>query len=145
MKNQIMTGCVMIIALCSAPLMGAEPSSQIIKIEKLNQQEIESFSEGKLGDRILECSQGAYLPLKMTLRGEFLALESEHAAPLYLKILKTCYIRCEEKENFLFSTDLQHWKRFSEFFTGRVGVSVNADNDGVIAELEIELDQRKPS
>ena len=83
--------------------------------------------------------------MKMILLGEFLALESENTTPLNLKILKTCYIRCEEKENFLFSTDLQEWKEFSEFFTGRIGVSVKAENDRTIAGLELELNHQKSS
>lgn len=118
-------------------------ADQIIKVEELNQHEIEGFSQGRLGDHIIECHEGVYLPLKMDVKGAFLSLQSANAEPLYLKFLKTCYIRCEEKEHFLFSTDLQNWRDFSEFFTGRAGISVKAEKDGVIAGLEIELDQRK--
>ena len=141
--KKLAIGFVMITASLCADLSQYQwRSDQIVRVEDLNQQEIEGFSQGRLGDHILECHEGTFLPLKMDLKGEFLSLQST-AAPLYLKIMKTCYIRCEEKEHFLFSTDLQSWKDFSEFFTGRVGVSVKAEKDGVIAGLEIELDQRK--
>lgn len=144
MKKLAMLGFLMMTALVSGPLLGAT-RDQILNLKELNQKEIEGFSQGKLNDHILECSEGTYLPLKMVLTGEFLAVESAAETPLYLKILKTCYIRCEEKENFLFSTDLEEWKEFSEFFTGRVNVSVKAQKDGTIAGLELELNQRKSS
>jgi len=83
------------------------------------------------------------MPFKLALKGEFLGLESTQSASLYLNVLKTCYVRCEEKENFLFSTDLQTWKDFSEFFTGSLNVSVQAENGGPIAGLQFELNQRK--
>jgi hypothetical protein len=148
MKKLPMIGFIMMTAFSSGQLIAGQKewrSDQILNLEELNQKEIEGFSQGKLGEHILECSEGTYLPMNIILSGEFLALESANTAPLYLKVLKTCYIRCEEKENFLFSTDLQEWKEFSEFFTGRVNVSVKAEKDGTIAGLELELNQRKPS
>ena len=103
-----------------------------------------SCTEGNLSDAILECPQGACLPLNMSLKGEFLSLESAHGAPLYLRVLKSCYVRCEERENFLFSTDLQKWEGFSEFFTGNLKVAVHEEHNGMpVAELELELNQRK--
>jgi len=143
MKKQMLIMMALCIASLCANTQNLGGSDRIIKIEELNQQKIDRFSQGKLGDHILECSEGTCLPLKMDLKGEFLALESSNAAPLYLKLLKTCYIRCEEKENFLFSTDLQNWKEFSEFFTGHMRVSLQAGGDEIIAGLELDLNQRK--
>jgi hypothetical protein len=81
---------------------------------------------------VVVCPEGSSLPFNLMLKGEFLALESA-LKPLQLNILKTCYVQCDEKEHFLFSTDLQTWKDFSEFFTGEVRVSVERENGGPVA------------
>ena len=150
MKHVKLMGCMLMAVTGAGQLMAASPSvqkewqgHQTISLLNLSEREIQDFSQGKLGDSILECPQGACLPLKMTLKGEFLSLEPASAAPLYLRVLKSCYIRCEEKENFLFSTDLQKWEGFSEFFTGNLKAAVEGHNGMPVAELELELNQRK--
>jgi hypothetical protein len=150
MKNAKLWVCTLLMIHGSAPLM-ATPTDQATELSQnqtihlldLNARVIQDFCDGKMSDLIVECSEGTALPFKLTLKGEFLALESEAISPLYLKVLKTCYIRCEGQENFLFSTDRQTWKGFSEFFTGELKVSVDAENDGPIAGLQLELNQRK--
>lgn len=151
MKYINLMGCMVMAVMGTGQLMAAAPSvqkewqgHQTISLLNLSEREIQDFSQGNLGDSILECPQGACLPFKITLKGEFLSLEPESAAPLYLRVLKSCYIRCEEKENFLFSTDLQKWEGFSEFFTGNLKVAVHEEHNGMpVAELELELNQRK--
>src|SRR3989338_4983458 len=150
MKHVKLMGYMVMAVMGAGQLMAASPSvqkewqgHQTISLLNLSEREIQDFSQWKLGDSILECPQGACLPLKMTLKGEFLSLEPASAAPLYLRVLKSCYIRCEEKENFLFSTDLQKWEGFAEFFTGNVSVAVQERNGMPVAGLEIDLNQRK--
>ena len=151
MKNAKLLGCMLMAAAGSAQLIAAAPTlkstewsqSQMISLSHLDERTVQDFSNGKRSDLIIECPEGVSLPFKLTLKGQFLALESAAISPLYLKVLKTCYVRCEEKENFLFSTDLQAWKGFSEFFTGELKVSVGIENGGPIAGLELELNQRK--
>lgn len=140
-----------------ATLMGASPllassfsfgqkelrENQIISLLNLDERAMQDFTQGKMGDYTLECPKGAYLPLRMTLKGEFLALESAIATPLYLRVLKNCYIRCENKEKFLFSSDLEQWEEFPDFFTGELKVSVETQNGGPVARVELELNQRK--
>lgn len=109
----------------------------------LTERKIQDFSQGKLGNCILECPRGAILPFKITLNGELLYLEPESAALLYLRIRKSCYLRCEENANFLISTDLQKWEGFSEFFTGNVSVAVEQRRGLPVAGLEIDLNQKK--
>ena len=152
MKNIRLMGCMLMAVMGSGPLMAAPilthkewQDNQVISLLDLNESVIQDFTQGKMGDYILKCPEGACLPLKMTLKGQFLALESTAITPLYLKILKTCYVRCETQENFLFSTDLQTWKGFSEFFTGALNVSVDHQNGGPVAGVELELNQRKSS
>ncbi len=79
----------------------------MIRLLDLSEREILDFSQGKMADSILECQKGEYLPLRIILKGEFLSLEQDSATPLSLRVLKSCYIRCEEKERFLFSADLR--------------------------------------
>ncbi len=150
MKNAKLLGCMLMPIIGSAQL-AAMPTlkatewsqNQIIGLSELNDRVIQDFSNGKISDVIVECPEGTSLPFKLILKGQFLTLESTSIAPLYLKVLKTCYVRCEGKENFLFSTDLQTWKGFSEFFMGELKVSVETENGGPIASLQLELNQRK--
>lgn len=144
MRKTKLFGCVLIMAIATTGLMAApktQPHNQVICLSDLSEQVIHDFSHGNMRDYIVECPEGSSLPFRLTLKGEFLGLES--AGPLQLNILKTCYIRCEEKETFLFSTDLQTWKGFSEFFTGEVRVSVEREQGGPVAGLQLELNQRK--
>ena len=151
MKNIRFIGCILVAMIGSGQLMAASPTGKewqgdrIISLLAFDEGMVEDFLQGKMSDYAVECPTGACLPLKMIVKGEFLALDSADIAPLYLKILKTCYIRYEGKDNFLFSTDLQKWKGFSEFFTGELKASVNSQNGGPIAGLELELNQRKSS
>ena len=145
MKKAKLFGCALMMAVAATQLVAASKTQvcdQIVRLSDLNDRVIQDFSQGNMGDFVVECPAGARLPFKLTLKGEFLGLESTQSAPLYLKVLKTCYVRCEEKEKFLFSTDLQTWKDFSEFFTGSLNVSVHAENGGPIAGLQFELNQR---
>ncbi len=150
MKNAKLLGCMLMVVAGSAQLIAAPTlkatewsQNQIISLSDLNDRVIQDFANGKMSDLILECPEGASLPFKLALKGQFLALESAATTPLYLKALKTCYVRCEARETFLFSTDLQTWKGFSEFFTGELKVSVETENGGPIAGLQLELNQRK--
>jgi hypothetical protein len=119
-----------------------ESRETILRLSDLDDRMMNDFSEGKMSHFILECPEGVSIPFKLDLKGEFLVLESALMAQLSLKILKTCYVRCEEKENFLFSTDLKAWKGFSEFFTGAITVSLGQENDEPVAGLQIELNQK---
>lgn len=152
MKNAKLLGCMLIAVAGSTQLVAAttlkatewsQNQNQIISLSELDDRVIQDFSNGKIGDAIVKCPEGTSLPFKLTLKGQFLALESTSILPLYLKVLKTCYVRCEGKENFLFSTDLQTWKGFSEFFTGELKASVETENGGPVAGLQLELNERK--
>lgn len=149
MKKAKLLGCLLIAVAGSTQLIATpnpKPTEcsqhQMISLFDLNDRVIEDFSNGKMGDLIVECPEGASLPFRMTLKGEFLALESEDVSSYYLKVLKTCYVRCDGRENFLFSTDLQTWKGFSEFFAGEVKVSVETENGVPVVGLQLELNQR---
>jgi hypothetical protein len=130
-------------ALIGSGQLMAASTLDLISLLDVNETIIQDFSEGKMSGCTLECPRGALLPLTLSLKGEFLFLDSAAAAPMYLKILKTCYVRCEEQEKFLFSTDRQQWKEFGEFFTGELRASLHADSGQPTAGLELELNERK--
>ncbi|KAF3361464.1 hypothetical protein PHSC3_001838 [Chlamydiales bacterium STE3] len=113
---------------------------QVVALSELTQDMIEDFFTGKTPQSILECPSGSVLPFNLSLKGEFLALEVEDTYS-NIKILKTCFIKRLE-DTFVFSTDLQHWKDFQEFFTGRVGVSLNIEEGTPSVGFNIELNQR---
>lgn len=137
MKKAIVLGCF---------LMGAvgATSPQMVSLPELSDRVMQDFSAGNIGDLIVECPEGTLLPFKLALKGCFLTLEPDSPQSLYLKVLKTCYVRCVGKENYLFSTDLHTWKGFFEFFTGEVKVSVETEEGGPVALLEVELNHRMP-
>lgn len=140
--------CVLMALVGSGQLVAASSagkewqSDRIVSLVAFDEKMVQDFLEGKMADCAIECAEGSCIPLKMVVKGEFLSLDSGESAPLYLRILKTCYIRHEGKNNFLFSTDLQNWKEFSEFFTGELKASVSSQNGWPIAELELELNRR---
>ena len=144
MKKAKLFGCALMMAVATTQLVAASKTQsydQIIRLSDLNDGMIQDFSQGNMGNFVVECPVGASLPFKFRLKGEFLGLESTRL--LHLNVLKTCYVRCQGKENFLFSTDLQTWKDFSEFFTGSLNVSVEVENGETVAGLQLELNQRK--
>lgn len=119
-------------------------STRVIRLTELDEQTTQDFFNGKMSDSVLECSEGATLPLITILKGEFLASDPTENLS-HLKILKTCYVRWKDTNNLLFSTDLQDWKEFSEFFTGSIKASVQTQNGKTVAGLELELNQREAS
>jgi hypothetical protein len=131
----------------AAPLMAnvileTEHPSQLLRLPDVDEGTLNTFSEGLMGDSILECPEGFAIPFKLDVRGEFFILEPMPLAQSALKLLKTCYVRCVEKENFLFSTDLKTWKEMGEFFTGTVTISLTAEKDETFAGLQIEINQK---
>jgi len=117
-----------------------ETKGQVIALRELTKEMVEDFFTGKTPQAILECTEGSNLPLYLSLKGEFLALEGE-APSIKIRVLKTCFIKCQ-KESFFFSSDLENWKEFDEFFTGEVGVCLNIEDETPVARLNIDLNQR---
>lgn len=93
----------------------------------------------KIKNIILECPQGAELPIKMTIRGDMLALEPNQ---LTIKLLKPCYIK-SGRESIKFSSDLKKWEEFSEFFVGKTAASLEFQNQATQINLELELNLHK--
>lgn len=115
--------------------------NQVTSITEFNQELVDLFFEGKVPNTILEFTQGIRFPLCIALNGEFLALEQVEANPYYVKILKSCFVKSVGKD-FLFSTDLQTWKSFSDFFTGSMGGSLYYMDEQPQVGLKLELNQR---
>ena len=125
---------LMIATLAAASIFGAEAT----RLEDLTKESLEDFVEGKSENMIVACPAGLVLPLNLSLKGEFLALEPHQQA---VKILKTCFVK-QVKETFYFSADGKTWKDFSQFFTGKLGVSISIEQDKPVAGVECELTQR---
>lgn len=135
LHKEISMKSITLLFIACATLLNAH---QVVNLVDLNDFAVQEFTQGKLKDYILECPEGASLPFQMVISGDFLAAESTST----LNILKTCFIRCEGEGHFLFSTDMQTWKEFSEFFTGMIKVSVVAQEGMPVAGLDIELNAR---
>jgi hypothetical protein len=141
MKKANWLGYMMFVGqLMAAPTDG----QQRISLLDLDESVMQDFYLGKMGETIVECPEGARLPLKLIVKGQFLSLEP--AAPLCLTVLRTCYIRwMGGGENILFSSDLQTWKGAGEFFTGELRASIEKESGAPLAALHFELNQREPN
>ena len=128
MKKMLLVG-VLGTALCAA--------NHVVSLNELTDENIESFTQGKLQDAIVKCPAGMVLPLTLSLKGEFLASEGESS----LKILKTCFVKCVG-ETYLFSLDGKSWKEFSEFFTGKLSAEFHNTAKGSFAHLGCELHRK---
>lgn len=126
--------------ITASPYQKEWQDTQIVNLLNISEQEMQDFLQGKIANYILECPAEACLPLTITLRGEFFSLEST-ATPFYIKILKSCYMRCEE--DLLFSTDLQKWEKFANFFTGNLTILIKNINEEPIVTIGIDLNQKK--
>lgn len=113
---------------------------QVYSLSELTKDMLEDFFAGKTPGVVIECSQGAILPFSLSLKGEFLSLEESDTLRT-IEVIKTCFIKFDKK-TFLFSTNLQEWKDFKGFFTGRMGISLNVDQEVPAVDINIELNQR---
>jgi hypothetical protein len=136
----MMKRILVIAAMGTAAVFAADP--QVISLVDLNKETVEDFTEGKLPNIIISCPEGTILPLTFSLKGEFLALDSQEEFPAHVKIIKTCLVKCVE-ETFLFSLDGKKWKDFSKFFTGNVGVGFYATDKGPYLGVDCELKHRR--
>lgn len=130
MKKMLLVG-VLGTALCAA--------NHVVSLNELTDENIESFTQGKMHDTIVKCPAGMVLPLTLSLQGEFLALESKEQSSV--KILKACFVKCVG-ETYLFSLDGKNWKEFSEFFTGKLSAEFHNTDKGSFAHVSCELFQK---
>ena len=117
-------------------------ATEVILLTDLTETMLEEFAAGQYPTAIVEFKEGMSLPLKLIIKGEFLALDPEQHAPLSIKVLKICFVRCDDEGNFFFSTNLQNWSEFTEFFTGEIGVALAIENGKVSTNVEVDLQSR---
>ncbi len=133
----MMKKMMLVVAMGTAVLFAG--NQNVMTLSELTDENIESFMQGKLQDTIVKCPAGMVLPLTLSLKGEFLALESEGESSV--KILKTCFMKCVG-ETYLFSIDGKSWKEFPEFFTGKLSAEFHNTDKGPFARLVCKLDQK---
>ena len=113
MKN--MLSHLLVLALIGPSLLLAKDRSKknetqeeptIVTLAEFSKAIEAGFEVEKFKNVILECPQGAELPLKMTIRGDMFSLEPNL---LTLKLLKTCYIK-SGMGSLKFSSDLKKWE-----------------------------------
>ena len=95
-----------------------------------------------MNDTVILLPEGAVFPFQVKVNGEFFELETTEEALHNLKILKTCYVRCDENKNLFFSLDQKDWKDFLEFFKGRMSTSFRVKDGQPSADLELVLNKR---
>lgn len=126
---------------------GAHPSFfvhgefEVVKIENFTQSMLEDFILGNLTDVVIECQRGTEIPFNVTIDGDFLVLRPRDNCGYDLTVVNTCFIKCPKKKEFYFSGDLQNWKKFKDFFSGALGISLN--DGGPQLSLDIELNRKE--
>lgn len=151
MKRIACLGCIWIGLIGFGPLMADQAKQmdwgqeKIISLPEIKESVLDDFLEGNLKGCILECPAGLRIPLDFFIQGDILALDVEENPSLYVKILKTCYIRYEQETDFLFSTNLKEWNTSTQFFKGQINVSLGYQDEevGPAALLEIEMNERE--
>ena len=117
-----------------------EEGIHVISFKELSESGLPDFFSGSLPQIAVEIPEGAGLTFNLSLNGEFLALEPNNQ-DFTIKVIKTCFLRSVEG-SFLFSTDLESWAEFEEFFSGNVGVSVDTSEIIPKISLSLELNQK---
>lgn len=126
--------------LLASSMLCAEAKTGMIDILDLDPAAVEEFAKGDYQDVIVRCPEGIFLPFHMNIKGEFLDLDP---TPLvYIKVVKTCYIKCLGPQVLLFSSDLKVWKNFDEFFTGSINLSYKIEDKEPAIGLNALLNQR---
>ncbi|HSX12642.1 MAG TPA: hypothetical protein VLF61_04045 [Rhabdochlamydiaceae bacterium] len=113
---------------------------QIVPFSEFTEEAFIEFTQGKLDQVILECTEGTVFPFTVSVKGNFLEFTNKGSASV--KVTQTIYAKCVESSKYLFSSDLDTWKPFKEFFTGKIQSSVSVEDDHPAAGIDIELNLR---
>ncbi|MCB1134708.1 MAG: hypothetical protein KDK78_00445 [Chlamydiia bacterium] len=124
------------LACAFASVSSAFASHTAISLTDMSDEMFAEFLSGTCSDVILECKEGTVLPIQFDFKGDFIAIQ-QGDAPASVVVLKSCYVKCAEGD-FFFSTDLDEWKDFEAFFTGRLGFSMKVENS--LPSLACDLD-----
>lgn len=105
------------------------------------EEQMQQLSEMWQDNWVIEVNQGLEIPLHPTLKGEIFHLEPEDNF-VSVFVDKTFYLRIDDEEGILLSSDLTTWEDPEEFFTGEFDVKLLNHQDKPLINLLIELNQR---
>lgn len=118
-----------------------DESVQVVSIIDASNDLLKEFENGSAPNIILECTQGALLPLEIVLSGSIVSIEGQINSPLKIKVDRTFYVQ-RNKKQLLFSLDGVCWKPFTEIFMGQLSFMLEARDDQRIFTAGVELNQR---
>lgn len=106
-----------------------------------NQETINDFFGGKMQNYALELTKGVIFPFELVIKSSFFSLKNPGGLS-ELTVEQTLYIRCLGDNRVVFSSDLENWQHFEDFFTGSIGTSLNVSNTDTHTGITIELEKR---
>ena len=95
-----------------------------------------------MNELVLRIDEGDEIPVEFMLGGDMISLKQSPENGL-VTALQTFYIKIDPQ--FLFSKDRDEWHSFDNFFTGNLGVSLNASDESPdpSGKISFILDKRE--
>lgn len=115
-----------------------------INVRDLSSDILMDIMTGKLPNLAIEFSEGDLFPLDLLLDGDLVSLVKSEGADLGVRFNRTVLLR-NKKGKLLFSTDLQCWRPFRGFTTGKIqaGLNVNDEEAGPVISFGVELNEKE--
>lgn len=142
MKNilkSLLISILFISPLCSREIKQLPEVTKIITLDGLSTEMIEELLSSNHPDIVIECKEGAFVPLQFLYNVHIASLK--YSPDLTLKVEKSFYLRFINKKAYM-SEDLVIWEKPSKFIgiTGKTKAKLKVTEDNA---LLIEATQEK--
>jgi hypothetical protein len=113
-----------------------------VNVYDLSEDMLQQLLSGNLSNIAVEFPEHAQLPLNLFLDGDLISLVNPEGIPAYIKFNRSIYVR-NLNGTFLFSTDLQQWRCYRDFFGRVVHAGFQVDPFvGPVISLGAELNEK---
>lgn len=131
-----------VLMLCAA-LLARDIPFQVMTTTEITSQVYDEMLTGNLPTAVVELGEGTLIPLRLSLQGTLIDLEGSEEAPYFVRIKSRLYLRFEQENSPLFSTDLIQWVTFEQLATGTLSAVFRVDDAGPFIGLSAAIDRRQ--